>query len=280
MPAGSISGLADPLAQVKAVQQPYSSFGGKRPELTRGFYTRVSERLRHKNRALTAWDYEHIVLEAFPAIYKVKCLPVGTSPDPRQEDIIQVVVIPNIQGKQPFDPFEPKLPADVLQSIEGVLVTHAPPGARLKVTNPTYVQLKARLGIRLRQDANPGYYKNLLNLELQRYLAPWAYDHSAEIVFGGKINASLIVNFLEGRPYVDYVAGIKLFTSLDGQHFTLYDASDPSKLEDVSAFAPDAILVSDRSHEIDLIEEEGFIQEFFTGINYMKIELDFQVSPA
>ena len=31
------------------------------------------------------------------------------------------------------------------------------------------------------------------------------------IVFGGEINTSLIVNFVEERPYVDYVAGIKLF---------------------------------------------------------------------
>ena len=168
--------------------------------------------------------------------------------------------------------------ADVLLQIEQYLIKHSPPFANLKVKNPTYVRLKARLGIRLRSDANPGYYKNILNEELQRYLAPWAYDRSAEIVFSGRINTSLIVNFLEERPYVDYVAGIKLFTRLDGQHFTLYDVSDSTQLEDVSVFAPDAILVSDRSHEIDLITEEGYEQEFFTGINYMKVELDFQIA--
>lgn len=278
LPAESITGLAEPRPQIKAVQQPYSSFGGKSPEQTGNFYTRVSERLRHKNRALTCWDYEHMVLEAFPSIYKVKCLPVGTSDDPHLADVVQVVVVPDIQGKLPFDPFEPKLPADMLWQIEQYLVEHSPPFARLKVKNPTYVRLKARLGVRLRQDTNPGYYKSLLNEELQHYLAPWAYDRSAEIVFGGKINTSLIVNFLEERPYVDYVAGIKLFTSLDGQHFSIYDTSGNDQMGDVSVLAPDAILVSDRSHQIDLIAEEGYEQEYFTGINYMKIELDFQVA--
>lgn len=275
---GSITGLVEPLPQVKSIHQPYSSFGGKSPEQAGSFYTRVSERLRHKNRALTSWDYEHMVLEVFPSIYKVKCLPVETSEDPRLADVIQVIVIPDIQGKLPFDPFEPKLPADVLWQIEQYLAKHSPPFTRLVVKNPTYVRLKARLGVRLHKDANPGYYKNVLNEELQRYLAPWAYDRSAEIVFGGRINTSLIVNFLEERPYVDYVAGIKLFTSLDGQHFTLYGELGDDQLEDVSVLAPDAILVSDRSHQIDLITEEGYEQEFFTGINYMKIELDFQVA--
>jgi diaminopimelate epimerase len=30
--------------------------------------------LRHKNRAITIWDYEHIILQKFPEIHKVKCL--------------------------------------------------------------------------------------------------------------------------------------------------------------------------------------------------------------
>jgi hypothetical protein len=278
LPPGSISGLAEPRSQIGSVQQPFSSFGGKNPEQAAGFYTRVSERLRHKNRALTCWDYEHMVLETFPGIYKVKCLPVGASDDPRLADVIQIVVIPDIQGRLPFDPFEPKLPADTLWQIEQYLIGHSPAFARLKVKNPTYVRLKARLGVRLREDSNPGYYKNLLNEELQRYLAPWAYDRSAEIVFGGRINTSLIINFLEERPYVDYVAGIKLFTSLDGRQFTLYGEPGDDPLNDVSVLAPDAILVSDRSHQIDLIAEEGYEQEFFTGINYMKIELDFQIA--
>ena len=273
LPAGSITALAEPLNEIKAISQPYSSFGGKSPERPERFYIRASERLRHKNRALTTWDYEHIVLEAFPGIYKVKCLPAGVSDDPRLADTIQIIVIPNIRGKLPFDPFEPKSPADVLLQIEQALKKQCAPFAKFKVKNPTYLRLKVRLGVRLRSDANTGYYKSLLNDELQRYLAPWAYDHSAEIVFGGAINDSLIVNFVEERPYVDYVAGIKLFISADGQHFTPYNADDQA-----TPLAPDAIIVSDHSHQIDLIAKEGYEEKFFTGINYMKIELDFQVA--
>ena len=275
LPPGSVQGLLEPQTAVKSVLQPYSSFGGKSPEQDSHFYMRASERLRHKNRALTSWDYEHLVLEAFPSVFKVKCLPVGTSGDPRLADVISVIVVPDIRGQLPFDPFEPKLPADVLLRIEQYLASHCAPFARFRVSNPSYLRLKVRIGVRLRDDGNPGYYKTLLNDELCRFLAPWAYDSSADIVFGGQINASLIINFLEKRPYVDYVAGIKLFISLDGRSFTTWTPG-----LDASRLPPEAILVSDHSHEIDMIAEESFEAEFFTGISYMKLELDFQIAGA
>ena len=74
MPAGSISKLSTPVAQISKVQQPFASFDGKHQEIGKEFYTRVSERLRHKGRAINAWDYEHLVLDRFPSIYKVKCI--------------------------------------------------------------------------------------------------------------------------------------------------------------------------------------------------------------
>jgi hypothetical protein len=57
---------------------PYSSFGGRETEDTTEFYQRVSERLRHKERAITIFDYERLVLESFPEVYKVECVnPAG-----------------------------------------------------------------------------------------------------------------------------------------------------------------------------------------------------------
>ena len=149
------------------------------------------------------------------------------------------------------------------------MLKHGAPYSQLKVKNPTYVRVLVRLNVRFRDGYNPGYYEEALNKELQQYLAPWAYDQSADIFFGGDINTSLIVNFVEERPYIDYVAAVTIFTSLDGKEIAPYGPE--------TVFAPDVILVSDRSHVIGPIPEEGFEEEFFTGINYMKIELDFQV---
>lgn len=74
LPAGKISKLETAVAEISRVDQPFSSFDGKPREIGKEFYTRVSERLRHKGRAITAWDYEHLILARFPSIYKVKCI--------------------------------------------------------------------------------------------------------------------------------------------------------------------------------------------------------------
>ncbi|MBS1510478.1 MAG: hypothetical protein JST86_06550 [Bacteroidetes bacterium] len=87
LPAGSISKLTVGAAEIATVKQPFASYDGKHAEVGKEFYTRVSERLRHKARAVTPWDYEHLVLNRFPSIYKVKCI---THTDPnclcRHED--------------------------------------------------------------------------------------------------------------------------------------------------------------------------------------------------
>ena len=50
------------------------NFNGKMKEAGNKFYTRVSERLRHKGRTIALWDYERLVLQYFPGVYKVKCI--------------------------------------------------------------------------------------------------------------------------------------------------------------------------------------------------------------
>jgi hypothetical protein len=76
LPAGSISKLALSRTEVKKLEQPLASFGGRLPETANlEFYTRISERLRHKDRAVLTWDYEHLLLERYTDIATAKCLP-------------------------------------------------------------------------------------------------------------------------------------------------------------------------------------------------------------
>ena len=59
---------------LKKVKQPNPSFGGKKQEEDTQLYQRSSERLRHKQRAITSWDYERLILQEFPEVYRLKCL--------------------------------------------------------------------------------------------------------------------------------------------------------------------------------------------------------------
>ncbi|MGR9052234.1 MAG: baseplate J/gp47 family protein, partial [Gammaproteobacteria bacterium] len=274
LPAGSITRLSNPVPEIKALRQPYSSFGGKPAERDDLFHTRISERLRHKQRALTVWDYEHLILEHFPDIYKTKCLPASATSDVDDAGRVNVVVVPDIRRRRPFDPFQPKVPADRIKDIEAFIKAIAPPWADIRVVNPFYIPVTLRFGVRFLKGYDESYYARRLNDDLNRFLAPWAYDQDADIAIGGRIYANSLIDYIDKRPYVDYVTDLKLFSGEGGAV-----SSSASEGQWVGADTrPDGILMSSGQHQIDPIPDTGYHQESFVGINYMKIELDFIVA--
>ena len=125
LPAGSISKMTDKPGTVKKILQPYSSFGGAPEESDQAFYLRVSERLRHKQRAITIWDYERTILQHFPEVYKVKCLN-HTRLHNRQgtEDYselspgdVTLIIVPDIRNRNSYDTLHPRASQNLLREI-------------------------------------------------------------------------------------------------------------------------------------------------------------------
>ena len=273
LPPKHITGLVTPVSGLVRISQPYTSFGGKMAEQDTNFYIRVSERLRHKQRALTPWDYERLVLEKYPQLYKVKCLRADQNTHSHDQGKIVLVVIPDIKNRLPFNPFEPKVPADQIRNIEMFLQDKTPPFASIEVRNANYVPVKVRCGVRFRPGKDEGFCRRRLNEELNRFLSPWAYEEGTDLVIGGSIYANSIINFIDGRDYVDYLAGFKLFTGRNEDPVV-----ETEEGYHVSANNPDDVLVAAREHVFDVISDIDYRFEEFTGINYLKIELDFAVA--
>ncbi|BAY80006.1 hypothetical protein NIES25_64940 (plasmid) [Nostoc linckia NIES-25] len=279
--ANSIQGFVTRDPAIKTVQQPYTSFGGKPKEDNRAFTMRVSERLRHKQRAITPWDYERLVLEHFPQIYKVKCITSAAGSNNPAAAKVTVVVIPDISNTAPFFPLEPKAPLYLLKEIEAYLQKYTSPFVQIVVKNPRYERIKYRVGIRFRHGYEQGYYLNQLNEDIKRFLSPWAYEEQADITFGSSIHSSSLIYFIENRPYVDYVANLKLIEQIgikagsQGKSDTYYRVNQ-SNLAQVQH--QDSILVSAPEHIIDLIGTENYEEENFEGIGYMIVGIDFVIS--
>ena len=278
LPADSITTLVAPIANIIGVQQPFTSYAGKPKEPDNHFNTRVSERLRHKQRAVSVWDYERLVLEQFPELYKVKAIPAGS---PENPGLVTVVVIPDICNRLPFNPFEPKAPASLLDDINTFLSAHAALGADITVKNACYLPVRLRFAVRFQPGYDSGYYKQQLNEDVNRFLSPWAYEQGKDLVIGGKIYANAIIDFIERQYYVDYVAHFKLFlgdeNSADFKLIPQPPLNDSCEGYFIAADRPDAVLVAAKTHDIDLITEINFGEQSFSGINYMKLELDFIV---
>ncbi|UFH55822.1 hypothetical protein [Spirosoma sp. KNUC1025] len=222
LPAGSISKLQAPDVAVKKVEQPYATFGGRPLEASADFYRRVSERLRHKNRAITIWDYEHLVLQAFPEIYKVKCLNhtkiSGSLIEGNLEynevapGHVTIITIPNLQQRNDIDPLKPYTKKSLLRRIEDFLRVRTSCHVQLAAAQPQFEEVRMSCKVVLANEfTDILYYKQTLQNDVTQFLSPWGFGQATDIEFGGRIHESILIDFIEERPYVDYLTDFKLF---------------------------------------------------------------------
>jgi hypothetical protein len=159
LPANTISKFVKSDSAVKKIFQPDDSFGGRMIEKSDRFYVRVSERLRHKQRAITIWDYERLVLEAFPSLYQVKCLNHTNDNTELMPGSVRLVVIPNVQGQTARDKFAPKVSNATLQTIRDFLTKTdsalCNPFIDLKVENPIYEAIRVNCQVAFYPDQDP-----------------------------------------------------------------------------------------------------------------------------
>lgn len=234
LPAGAIGKLKDADARFKKFSQPYPSFGGRQTEGSERFYLRSSERLRHKGRAATIWDYESLVLEAFPSVYKVKCLNhtrIEDNPDAglaiyneNAPGHVALIAVPNLINRNDANPLKPFAAQDLLTGIRdylrervtGQLVPGpvAPYQVNVHVCNPLFEEIQLEFDLKLKEGYEDfSWYRQVLQEEITRHLSPWAFaaeGQGADLQFGGRISKSALINFIEERPYVDFITSVVL----------------------------------------------------------------------
>ncbi|WP_298740416.1 baseplate J/gp47 family protein [uncultured Chitinophaga sp.] len=219
LPAQRISALAVPQSAVKSVVQDFPSFGGRTAETDAQFYVRISERLRHKGRAINIYDYERLVLDAFPDIYKVKCIPhtkicrndAGAGTPLQSPGWVTLAVIPEITGFAPGSRFRPKVSRILLKQVSDYLQQRTSGFVRVQVINPNYQEVNFSGNVKFKSGKDKQFYKSLLETDVQSFLSPWILTGSQDIVFGSTIMMSSVLQFIEQRSYVEYVTEFKMF---------------------------------------------------------------------
>ncbi|MRR57847.1 MAG: hypothetical protein EG824_06505 [Deltaproteobacteria bacterium] len=255
---GTISKLDQPDAAVKGILQPFPSFGGRGREAPGAFHTRISERLRHKDRAIALWDYERLILEAFPQIYRARCLNhVQYEPNESGTGIyrelapghVTIVTLPNQQFQNLRDPFRPYTSLGVLEQIASFLANRVSCFVRLHVKNPQFEEVKLRFKVRLYEGFDESLYLYKLHESVTRFLSPWAFPGGGSPSFGGKICKSVLINFVEEQTYVDYVTEFLLFHRFQDESGVLQTVEK----DEVEGSKAISILVSARKHDIQTL---------------------------
>lgn len=237
--AETISKLTHRVSSIKGIIQPYSSYGGKSEESDSAYYRRISERLRHKNRAISIWDYEHLILQQFPKIHKVKCLNHTSDDSFLAPGYVYIVVIPDIMNTNVFNIFQPMVSKATLNKIQKFVNNLNSLHVKAVVRNPNYEEVSTKLKVKFYKGYDEQYYLKMLNNDIIRLLSPWAFNKTSKIGFSTTLHRSTLIHYIEKLEYVDYVEDVVL--KKNGVVNTL-----------VSPANPKSILVSVRQHEIEL----------------------------
>lgn len=252
LPAGSISKLKEASSSIKKIIQPYPSFGGRSAEASEQYFIRVSERLRHKSRAITIWDYEHLILEAFPSIHKVKCLNhtrfSGNDYNELAPGHVTIITIPDLINRNDTNPLRPYTDQNVLEQIEDFLKKKISCHVKLYVRHPQFEEIRLEFKLKLTEGLEFNFYSELLQKEITEFLTPWAYGKGTDIVLGGKVHKSVLINFIEERSYVDYITEVKMYHRKDE---SLAESSDTDTIE---ASTSKSVLVSAPSSKHTICE--------------------------
>ncbi len=302
LPALRIQNSKSPIPGLNGVLQVRSSFNGKAAETREQFRTRASERLRHKQRALTTNDYESLILERFPQVYKVKCFPHLTSAQNPHHRIrpghLLIVPIPHLNqgghGNQ-----RPTLSGHLIQEIHDFIRVFAPADVQISVENPVYEEIQIRCTVKLKnatpharqlgaklsaQSQMSGRYIEQINKAICEYLSPWN-ENGLHQHFGWHIQQHNVISFLHDLDYVDEVTGVSMLQisplgDLSDLRFNLKDnAKLPRHEKDLNPSYPWSIAVPLTEHWIVISDQFEQKNPKALGINELKVGSTF-IIPA
>lgn len=280
----TISNLSRRKAEILEVVQPFPSFGGQAGESIEEYRQRVSERLRHKGRAVTHWDFERLVLQQFHTIFQTKAITHISDPKFVDPGEVRVVVVPG--HNYGTEALTPKVNHHMLITIRDYLAKLASPFSKIKVTNPAYEYLRVNCAIMFTAGNSNGQSMEKLKLAIRDYLCPWFNDPKQEFNIGGSVNIDNLLRFIESLPYVKFVTKFSIFhfyvDNEETGEYSLRSTADPGldkdSREELRATKPWAVLIPDMDHEFEIIDRERNIPAQFS-LRPVDFQRRFQITP-
>jgi len=250
------------------------SFGGKPQEDTNVLRMRLKERMYHHNRAVTAKDYELMILNKFSDINAVKCFQHRNSQGENVPGSLLLVVMPFV-------------PVDFVYNGQGVLATNlqlqrvlnyaqsiSPDGITIEVRNPAFDKIQVRCKVKFTGNDLKGEAIRHFEKDINRFIAYWLYDVTGSVFLGKGFYLNDLFTYLSALSYVDYITGFSVLRVYKSgrQTYALFD-SGRSQAEAVAV---------DRSEEpeADTPLKKNYIQPyniwgtFIPSVNHMLVELD------
>lgn len=278
LPPFTISEFEEPIPGVIGVVQPLPSFGGKKGLNDLQYFNKVSERLRHKNRAISRWDIERLVLNKFEEVGQVKCIGNFQNENFIRKGNIIVIVIPKIKDASRF--YEPTFSQGELNRIKDFLMELTNPFTQIEVRNPTYEYLRIK-GKVIFSGLEPGEgIMNLVN-DTAQFICPWFFANKMQAALGGSIKISDLFNFIQGLSYVDYLTGFsigQIKADSSNRVYLVDTANEDFAGEVLEGGTPWSVFLLSMNHDFEVLEKAEYHKATPTNLSEMRIGEDLLIA--
>ncbi len=280
LPANSIQAVQPAIAGLANVLQPLASFALVQAENESRMRSRAAERLRHRDRAITPWDMERLVLQAFPEVQRAKCLPRGTPAQGYQQ--VLLVVVPALLPGAEIDATQAyRLDAATLDAIAQFVLQRAVPTLRLLVRNAVYDRIQVRCTLKLKAGVPSGERLRALNQALRDYLSPWR-PGGITARFDWTLRADEVEAYLRAQPGVDSVGEVSLLHIVrnDRGLHRLNDSGRPTSRNHIAPSQPWSLALPERKHLLELSDTEPSSSPRATGLARLAVGGSFIIGGA
>lgn len=266
LPPNAIARSLTKIPGIRNIKQPMPSFGGKSLEKENAFVNRISETIKHRNRPVTSWDFEKIILTEFHEISQVICIPVS-----EHNNSLLIVIIPVSDEKFPITS------NDLLNRVDRFLRSVTSSHVKFNICSPLYEKIKVNVSLSLKVGYTQGFYLDEINSKLTEFINTIALSNSNRFVLGGKLHLSDVLSYLKTIPYIDGVKHLSLVHLVkdNNNKYKLIDTAQTDYNESfILASKPWSVLTSSNDHEVYLDDQ----QNDKAGINNLKIGVDMIVN--
>lgn len=165
IPAGTIRQPRREDTRIASVFQPLPGFGGRSAESAERAARLQDERISHRNRAVAPRDFEQLMLEHFPYLEKVHCLPQTEG----NGQTVRIVVFSHTEGLEfPFTP------SWKIADMERWVAARVSPFVKVFVCNPEYRKIHIFVKAMLKCDVrDEGEVRRRLRRTIKDYFAAW-----------------------------------------------------------------------------------------------------------
>lgn len=266
------------------IRQIYKAFGGRDRESESARKVRISERLRHKNRALLPWDYEQLVLEQFPGVYKVKCFNSVSSKGAaiiRRPGHVLIVVVPNSEAAASKKCSHSMINVQQLEQIRVYVKNLCSEFVNIEVRNPVYEHVQVRCMVKFADAISEGVNISRLNRQISDYMCPWK-QAGYKARFGWSIRQQDIESYIRSLGYIEYVTNFSmLHITVDNEgRYHLFDTAKDERVHEavIRPRYPWSLALPAEKHFIESIQSARSINPEVTGVDELAVGSTFIIS--